>query len=370
MCAGTWHPSGLPWRRVPVALRGKARLYWFHHMQEMHDLRTIPKVELHRHLDGSVRVQTILDLARRQGIDPGDPAGLTIAKPMADLQAVLACFATLQAVLSSAEAISRVTFENIEDAWNDGVKVLELRFAPPFIAKGKGISNDEIIEGVLEGTARGMARYPIEVGLIGILPRSAPAEANATATRDLLRWRASSAPCADRICGFDLADAEAGVDARQFVPLVDQAREAGLGVTIHSGEDSDAAHVARTLDLFRPRRIGHGIRSWGDAEVMARLRAEDVLLEVCPTSNWLTRAVASLEEHPLPRLKAAGVPVCVNSDDPQLMGIDLVHEYEVCRKLYGFSDGDFAALNRSALAHSFLPAHVTARARAQFFEGS
>jgi adenosine deaminase len=336
-------------------------------MHAMHDLRSMPKVELHRHLDGSVRVQTILDLARAQGTDPGDPARLTITKPMADLEAVLACFATLQAVLSSAGAISRVAFENVEDAWNDGVRLVELRFAPAFIAKGKSLTNDEIIEAVLDGTARGMARYPIEVGLIGILPRSLPLEVNARATRDLVRWCASGAPCADRICGFDLADAEAGVDARQFVPLVDQAREAGLGITIHSGEDSDAAHVARTLDLFRPRRIGHGIRSWGDADVMARLRDGDVLLEVCPTSNWLTRAVPSLEEHPLPRLREAGVPVSVNSDDPRLMGIDLVHEYEVCRQIYGFTDSDLAAMNRAALAHSFLPAKITDRVRTQFF---
>jgi adenosine deaminase len=339
-------------------------------MEEPRNLRTMPKVELHRHLDGSVRVQTILDLARRQGIDVGDPAKLTVTRPMADLESVLACFAALQAVLSSAEAISRVTFENIEDAWADGVRLVELRFAPSFIAKGKRLTNDEIIEGVLDGVARGMARWPIEVGLIGILPRSGPLPANARATADLVRWRASGAPGADRICGFDLADAEVGVDPLQFVPLVEQAREAGMGITIHSGEDSDAAHVARTLDLFHPRRIGHGIRAWGDAEVMARLRAEDVLLEVCPTSNWLTRAVPSLEEHPLPRLHAAGVPVSINSDDPRLMAIDLVHEYDVCRRLYGFTDVDFDALNRSALAHSFLPEQARGRVRGRLAAGS
>jgi len=142
-----------------------------------------------------------------------------------------------------------------------------------------------------------------------------------------------------------------------------------MGITIHSGEDSDAAHVTRTLDLFRPDRIGHGIRAWGDAEVMARLRAEDVLLEVCPTSNWLTRAVPSLEEHPLPRLRAAGVPVCINSDDPRLMAIDLVHEYEVCRRLYGFTGSDFLALNRGALAHSFLAGQAKARVQKECFAG-
>ena len=330
----------------------------------------MPKVELHRHLDGSVRVQTILDLARQHGINVGSPAKLTVTEPMQDLAAVLACFTTLQAVLGSGEALSRVAFENVEDAWQDGVRLLELRFAPPFIAGARGISNDEIIEGVLDGVARAALRFPVEVGLIGILPRSASPGANARATRDLVRWRASGRPFADRICGFDLADAEKGVDPLAYVPLVDQAREAGMGITIHSGEDSDAAHVARSLELFHPRRIGHGIRAWGDREVMARLRNEDVLLEVCPTSNWLTRAVPSLEEHPLPLLRAAGVLVSINSDDPRLMAIDLVHEYELCRRLYGFTDADFTEMNRTALDHSFLPPEVTGRVRAEHFSAN
>jgi adenosine deaminase len=333
------------------------------------DLRALAKVELHRHLDGSVRVETILDLARSQGIKVGPAERLTITSPMEDLAAVLACFGALSAVLGSAEALSRVTFENIEDANRDGVRLLELRFAPPFIAQGKALSNDEIIEGVLDGMARGMAHYPVEVGLIGILPRGAPLEVNRQATRDLVRWRASGAPGADRICGFDLADREAGVDPAIYLPMVEEAREAGMGITIHSGEDTDAAHVARTLDLFKPRRIGHGIRAWGDREVMARLRDNDVLLEVCPTSNWLTRAVPSLASHPLPLLHRAGVPVSINSDDPQLMAIDLVHEYEICRSLYGFTDGELAATNRAAFGHSFLPAAATDRVRDLFFPG-
>lgn len=313
-----------------------------------------------------MRVETILDLARNQGIEVGPAERLTVTSPMEDLAAVLACFDVLSAVLGSAEAISRVTFENIEDACRDGVRLLELRFAPPFIAKGKKLSNDEIIEGVLDGTARGMARYPVEVGLIGILPRSAPLEVNRRATRDLLRWRGSGARGADRICGFDLADREAGVDPSDFVPLVEEAREAGMGITIHSGEDTDPAHVARTLDLFKPRRIGHGIRAWGDRELLARLRDADVLLEVCPTSNWLTRAVPSLASHPLPLLHGAGVPVSINSDDPRLMAIDLVNEYEICRSLYGFTDEELAATNRAAFAHSFLPAEARERVRGSF----
>jgi adenosine deaminase len=328
-------------------------------------LRKMPKVELHRHLDGSVRISTIWDIAREHGLDLGVGSldelrrKAVLSTPRESLQSVLDCFATQQAALCSWEAISRVTTENIEDAWRDGVRLLELRFAPAFIGKGKRLANDEIIGAVVDGMLKGMALWPVEVGLIGILPRSYPADVNAAATRDLVRWRHSGAPGASRICGFDLADSEEGFDAQALAPLVEEAREAGMGITIHTGENTDAAHVARALDVYRPSRIGHGIRSIDDPKLVRRLAEEDVLLEVSPTSNWITSAVTALAAHPLPALYRAGVPVCVNSDDPNLFGIDLVHEYEVCVKDFGLGEEELRAMNRAALRHSFLPAAIT-----------
>jgi len=335
-------------------------------------LRELPKVELHRHLDGSVRIQTIWEIAQENGISLGvrTPEELRQAAvfraPVSSLSEALARFETQKKVLCSFEAISRVTRENIEDAARDGVNVLELRFAPAFIAEGTRLSNDQIIAGVLDGLVKGMALHPVEVGLIGILPRGFPNHVNERALADLLRWRDGDAAGADRICGLDLAAVEAGIDPLPLVPLVDAAREAGLGITIHSGEDTDAAHVARTLELFRPSRIGHGIRAWGSSEVIGRLISEDVLLEVCPTSNWLTGSVPSLSEHPLPRLYRAGVPVSINSDDPNLMGIDLVHEYIVCARDFGLGREDFRAINRAALRHSFLPRELKDREMSRY----
>jgi adenosine deaminase len=335
-------------------------------------LRRLPKVELHRHLDGSVRAGTIWEIAQEYGIDVGFDSreqverGAVIRTPMKDLNSVLARFATQQAVLCSREAISRVTYENVEDAWRDGVRLLELRFAPSYIAVGKSLSNDQIIAGVLDGMLRAAAVWPVEVGLIGILPRSLPMAGNALATEALIRWRKSGAPGAERICGFDLADREADFDPTLFSPLVEQAREAGMGITVHSGEETDARHVARALEVYRPSRIGHGIRCWEDHEVMRRLIEQDVLLEVCPTSNWITSAVRALADHPLPALVREGVPVCINSDDPNLFGIDLVNEYEVCAREYGFGEKEFSAMNRAALLHSFLPSNVTGKVAAEF----
>jgi adenosine deaminase len=342
-------------------------------MLDLQTLRSLPKVELHRHLDGSVRFQTILDLARRHGLDLGSSSEqelrerTQIRTPLRNLEAVIAGFAVTQKVLCCYEALRRVAYENVEDACRDGVKLLELRFAPCFIAAGKDLGNDEIIEGVLDGVTDGLERYPIETGLIGILPRTASPEANRAATADLIHYARGAHRGADRLVGFDLADSETAVPAEDFLPLVEQARGAGLGITVHSGENTSAAAVRRTLELFHPSRIGHGIRAWEEPETVERLRRLGEHLEVCPTSNWLTRSVPSLEAHPLPGLYRAGVSLSINSDDPWLMDIDLVHEYELCARLYRFSLADFQAINRAAAQASFLPLAARRRVLEAFF---
>ena len=327
-------------------------------------IRALPKAELHRHLDGSIRLQTVADIAAWHNLDLGISADEDLAAkarittPMKDLQTVLDSFATIQQVLCSYEAIERIAFENVEDAYRDGIHLIELRFAPPFISAGKELDNDEIIEAVLDGITRGMSRYPIQVGLIGILVRSMDLEINRLAAADLNRYAGSRYRNADRICGFDLADAEDRSRPEDFLSMVQRAREAGLGITIHSGENTSAAAVERSLDLFEPARIGHGIRAWGDEKLLQRIRMQEVMLEVCPTSNWLTRSVSALEDHPLPHLYRSAVAVSINSDDPNLFGIDLVHEYELCARLYGFTETDFMRINRQTVEHSFLPRDI------------
>jgi adenosine deaminase len=339
-------------------------------------IKALPKAELHRHLDGSIRLQTVLDLVTRYKLDLGASSEeelsrkARITSPMKDLQTVLDSFGTIRQVLCSYEAIERIAFENVEDAYHDGIHLIELRFAPPFISVGKNLGNDEIIEAVLDGVTRGMNSYPVQVGLIGILVRTIDLEINRQATEDLIRYSGSGYRNADRICGFDLADSEDRSNPEDFLPFVQQARQAGLGITIHSGENTSAAAVERTLDLFDPARIGHGIRVWGEEKTLRRIRRLDVMLEVCPTSNWLTNSVPSLEEHPLPHLYRSGIPVSINSDDPNLFGIDLIHEYELCSRLYGFSEADFLQINRKTVERSFLPEEIRSEVLKKHFPTS
>lgn len=324
----------------------------------------LPKAELHRHLDGSIRFDTIIELAHLHNIDLGARNRIELMKkvvikePMTSLEKVLDSFWTSQKVLASYEAIKRVAFENVEDAYYDGIKLIELRFAPVFIQKNKTLGFDEIIEGVIDGITEGMNKYPIQVGLIHIMPRSLDLELNLKSTEDILRYRKSHHKNADRLVGIDLADLETEESFTDYKESIDLARRAGMGVTIHSGEDSSAAHVKRTLEVFGATRIGHGIQIARDPEVMKLVKEMDVALEVCPTSNWLTNIVKRVEDHPMHFLYNQGVKVTLNSDDPHLMNISLSHEYEVAAKKLGFKKEEFIQMNKWALEKSFLPEEI------------
>jgi adenosine deaminase len=339
-----------------------------------YDLRKLPKVELHRHIEGSVRFETIVELARYHQLDLGvrSDAELLektkITEPMNNLEEVLNAFRTTQKVLCSYEAIKRITFENIEDAFYDGVKLLELRFAPVFIAVGKEIAFDEIMEGVLDGMNMGIDRYDVQVGLIHILPRGLENQKHRASTEEFLRYRSSIHKNADRLCGFDLADSETATSFSDYIPLVNLVRDAGVGITIHTGENTDAEHVRKTIEVYNPHRIGHGIRSIDDPEVMEMLKEKNLHLELNPTSNCLTRSVESIEEHPLPDFLRAGISISINSDDPHLMDIDLVDEYILARRVFGLTDDELYEINKQALDYSFLDPEVRKHVREAYFK--
>lgn len=334
-------------------------------MLSLEELRVMPKVELHRHLEGGVRPATAWELTRRYGLPV---AGVEtyeqfvgracVRSPLGGLQEVLDALQLTRRTLCRREAIERVAFENVEDAARDGTRLLELRFAPSILAGLSGLGVEEVILAVLDGACRGMGRYPVEVGLLVCLRRKSPIEASEEAVAALLRLAEGSHPHAFRLVGIDLADDERAAAPELFAPLAERVRAAGLGVTIHTGLNTDAEAVRRTLRVLRPARIGHGIRVASDPPLMEQIRGEGLLLEISPTSNWITACVPSLEQHPLPHLLGAGLAVCLNSDDPQLFGIDLVHEHELAQRVYGLGPAELRRMNRAAAAASFLPAEV------------
>ena len=324
----------------------------------------LPKVELHRHLDASIRFETILEIAKSHNIDLGSKdraeliKKLVIKEPMTSLETVLNTFWTTQKVLASYDAIKRIAFENVEDAFREGIPLIELRFAPLFIQKNKNLGFDEIIEGVIDGISEGMDKYPVQVGLLHIMPRSLDLQKNFQSTDDILRYRKSNHRNADRLVGVDLADWETEESFTDYAPSIEKARLAGMGVTIHSGEDSSAEHVKRTMDVFKATRIGHGVQINKDDQILNLVKERDVVLEVCPTSNWLTNIVKKVEDHPLRALYDKGVKVTLNSDDPHIMNINLVHEYEVAHTKLGFTLPELMQMNKWALEKSFIPEDI------------
>jgi adenosine deaminase len=321
------------------------------------NIRTLPKTELHCHLEGCFRPATVREVGRTLGIDvPADEATFRrdwlITEPMTNLAVALGKFANIQSIWGSPEVIERMTFEAIEDCRAQDIRLLELRYSPDFIAEGHPrLTFEKIHEAIVRGVRR--ARHPdIAVGLIGIVRKILPYAQAARTTAFVIENR-------DTFVGLDFADRDIGYEMRRFAPLLEKARGAGLHLTLHCAENdvpeaADQVHMA--IEELGAERIGHGIFAARDPAVLAFARQRNVLFELCPTSNWLTSSVPSIREHPIRRFMQAGVPVSINSDDPSLFGIDLTHEYELLHRELGFTAADFAACNAHGAAHSFIPA--------------
>jgi len=366
--------------RAPANVSGiaypESRLYNHYTMNGQMNLRNTPKIELHRHLEGGIRPATAWEIAKESSIHLGYAsyeeflAHAVIPAPRGGLQAVFDAQALSRVVLSSAAAIERIVFENAEDAWNDGTRLLELRFSPAVLSAISGLGFEEVIGIALAGITRAMSTFPMEIGLILSLKRKAPQKDNENVVAALLNLKKGTAPggaSGERLVGVDISDDEWAAEPEIFAYLIDKVRDAGCGVTVHTGLTTDADHVRRTLEVLKPDRIGHGIRALDDPALMDEIREKAILLEISPTSNWITDSVKSLKDHPLPQFARAGLRVCVNTDDPGLFGIDLVHEYELCEKLFGFDSNDFLAMNRNALAASFLPKESREKIERRYF---
>ncbi len=322
-------------------------------------MKHLPKIELHRHLDCSIRPSTLRELLTALGEPvPADAQAFAemylVKEPMRDLEAVLRKFLAAQKALSSELVLTRITEECIRDAHAEGIEVLELRFAPTFIQEGHSALDFEAIHRAIALGVDRCRELPIAVGLIYIAQRTKPvAVADQVISFAIEMHQARP----DLVVGVDLADNEAGFDPAPFAPHFVRAKKAGLGVTVHAGEaaiSEAAANVLVALDKLGAVRIGHGIQIINDANILKRVAREGILLEVCPTSNVLTNSVPSLAAHPIRRLLEAGVKVCVNTDDPGIFDYSLSQEYLALAAVHGFSDSEFSTMNAWARAASFL----------------
>lgn len=327
------------------------------------NLITLPKVELHRHLEGSVRPQTALELARRYRLplptqDPAQlSAALQVLAPMDSLAQVLGVFDHIARLFADLEVVERLAQEVVVDAALDGVQLLELRFSPDYMARGAGLPWEGLLEAIQAGVARAQATHPIAVGLVVIASRSLGVESAHHTARFAARH-------ADAVVGFDLADDELSWPSRRFVQALAPLQGLGLGLTVHSGEAGGPEYVWDTLRSLAPQRLGHGVAVGSDPALAAEVRARGVTLEMCPTSNVRTRAVPSFAEHPAWRLAQEGLRVTLSTDDPGLFDLTLSGELALAGQAMGFTPAALVQAQRTALEASFLPEVHKAPARA------
>jgi adenosine deaminase len=330
------------------------------------DLRALPKVDLHRHLEGAIRLSTIIDIYREAGEPlPADtPEELApaaqVLHPMNSLDEVLSFFRIAQGALRSYDAVERITYEAVEDLAADNVRLAELRFSPDFMCRPARLDWDGVMEAVLAGIERARSQHDVAVGLIAIVSRSYGLESAIRTVEFALRHR-------EHLVGFDLADDELAWPPREFVEVLRPLHRAGVPLTAHYGEAGGPEYPKEAIELLEVRRLGHGVSVAWSPEVTQLAIERGVVIEACPTSNARTRAVPSIEEHPARRLLQEGALVTINTDDPGLFGIDLTHELEVARRDLHFDDGDLRTVTENAIAASFLPEGLKTEVRERHF---
>ncbi len=311
----------------------------------------MPKAELHLHLDGSLRIDTAIELARSRGVDaPRDRAGMAAAliapMPCRDQAELLRAFDLPITLMQDADALARVTAELVEDKAADGVRYVEIRWGP-LLHLARGLPLTEGIAAVCAGAREAAARTGTVVRLICTALRSHDPETNADLAETAARFLDQG------LTGWDLAGPEAAYpDPLAHAAAFAAARAGGLRITVHAGEWGGAAQVRRSLAVD-PERIAHGPSAIEDAELCRELVARAVSLDLCPTSNVQAAIVPTLAAHPLARLHRSGVPVTLSTDDSTVSDVTLTEEYRRAIEEIGLTLPELWAIDRRALDVAF-----------------
>ncbi len=314
----------------------------------------IPKTEIHVHLEGAIRTATIIDIAREHGlelpayeVDALNPH-VKVYDQWESLDAVLEAFGIAQRSIASPQAFERIAWEFFEDSARQNIRLLEVRFSPDWAFSSHNVDWDAALDHFLRAKSRAEDEFGMAIGLIAITSRSMGVESCEKTVDWAIRHR-------DVIHGIDLADSEIRHPIKDFLRPVLRARDAGLGITIHSGEDTPASAVIETIQAAGPERIGHGIHIIEDMRAVEMVIEKGITLEVNPWSNYLTSAVPTIESHPLKELFDLGVRVTINSDDPEVLETNLNNEYRIAHEVLGMSMEEIKTCNRFAVEASFLP---------------
>ena len=316
-------------------------------------LRALPKAELHVHLDGSLRPETMIALAAEQRVElpSTDPEALRrwmVVDDARNLEDYLARFEHTIALLQTPEAIARVAREMVEDAAADGLQYLEVRYCPRLSTRG-GLSMDEVIAAEWDGLQQGMAATGVVARIINCALRHEDPEVSVAIAEHSVRMRSHG------VVGFDLAGGEAGRPPEQHREAFDLAARGGLGITVHAGEAAGWRSIFEAIHSCHATRIGHGTRLFEDPALQDYVRDRRILIEVNLTSNVQTHAVADAASHPLRRYLDAGLAVTLCTDNWLMSGVTLSGEYLLAERALAVTRAERDAMLLAAFEHSFLP---------------
>lgn len=313
----------------------------------------LPLTDIHRHLDGNIRAQTILDLGRQFNLtlpatelDALRPH-VQVTKTEPDLVSFLQKLDWGVKVLGDLDACRRVAQENVADAANAGLHYAELRFSPYYMAMTHNLPVAGVVEAVIDGIRRGRQEHDIDVRLIGILSRTFGEEACLQELDGLLAHR-------DGITALDLAGDELGFPGSLFLSHFNHARDAGWRITVHAGEAAGPESIWQAIRELGAERIGHGVKAAEDPELMDFLAKHQIGIESCLTSNIQTSTVAALDSHPLATFLRHGVLASINTDDPAVQGIEIEHEYRVAAPAAGLTSDEIRQAQENGLTMAFL----------------
>ena len=293
------------------------------------------KAELHCHLDGAVRLSTAAELG-----DFGRPPRMVAPEDCPSQAEYIGYFDDAIAVMQTQAALERIAYELCVDSAAENIDYLEVRWAPRLHLR-QGLNVPQVIEAVLAGLASG----PLRAVAIVCAMRQHPVDDNVALAREAGQYAGRG------VVGFDLAGDEIRYPAGSQRPAFEAARAAGLRLTCHAGEAGDPKHVEEALDLGI-ERVAHGVIGAREPRIVERIRSEGVVLDLCPTANWRCKAVATLAEHPLPRLVREGVRCTISTDSRTVAGTTLSREFELAAGM-GMTDAELRACNETAYAARF-----------------
>ncbi len=325
----------------------------------MRDLRTVlfnlPKIDLHRHLEGSLRLSTLAEIAHQHGVDLPSwnleqlrPYVQVVEKDMPDFHVFLKKFELLRRFYSNREAVWRVAYEAVADAAEDNIRYLELRFNPVALALNQGFSFEDVVDWVISATDQAQVEHSIQTRLIVQIGRHEPQYAWQLAELAVDRQNKG-------IVAIDLAGDEINYPVTEFVDVFRWVKKQGLHITVHAAEAGPPFNVIEAIEKLEAERIGHGVRAKEDLSVIDLINEHQITLEMCPTSNIHTGIIPKLSQHPIFAFYQIGIPVTINTDDPSISNTTLTDEFLVATGGAGVPFRIVPEIILNAAKSAFLP---------------